>query len=87
MIDIQQKNTLTKSWVVCLLAMVCCLLWGSAFPCMKIGYRLFSIPADSTGSQILFAGYRFTLAGITIFFRAAQAKKALGAISSRPSGN
>lgn len=64
MTDIQQKNTLTKSWVVCLLAMVCCLLWGSAFPCIKIGYRLFSIPADSTGSQILFAGYRFTLAGI-----------------------
>ncbi|MGN0277617.1 MAG: DMT family transporter [Hominisplanchenecus sp.] len=64
MIDIQQKNTLTKSWVVCLLAMICCLLWGSAFPCIKIGYRLFSIPADSTGSQILFAGYRFTLAGI-----------------------
>ena len=64
MTDIQQKNTLTESWVVCLLAMVCCLLWGSAFPCIKIGYRLFSIPADSTGSQILFAGYRFTLAGI-----------------------
>ena len=50
--------------MVCLLAMICCLLWGSAFPCIKIGYQLFNIPSDSIGSQLLFAGCRFTLAGI-----------------------
>lgn len=58
------KHWLTRGYVVCFLAMICCFLWGSAFPCIKIGYRLFSIPADSVGSQILFAGYRFFLAGI-----------------------
>lgn len=61
----KDKNTvLQKNMVVALLAMVCCLLWGSAFPCVKIGYRLFSIEASDTASQILFAGVRFTLAGI-----------------------
>ena len=40
------------------------LLWGSASPCIKLGYRLFQIPSDAVMSQILFAGIRFTLAGI-----------------------
>lgn len=61
----KKPNTiLTKTPMVCLLAMICCLLWGSAFPCVKIGYQLFQIPPDSIGSQLLFAGCRFTLAGI-----------------------
>lgn len=45
-------------------ACVCCLLWGSAFPAIPIGYRLFSISSDDTMSIILFAGLRFFLAGI-----------------------
>lgn len=59
-----RQKILQKPWVVCILACVCCTLWGSAFPCIKIGYELLHIPSDSPGSQILFAGYRFTLAGI-----------------------
>ncbi|MCC8097306.1 MAG: DMT family transporter [Eubacterium sp.] len=47
-----------------ILALLCCLLWGSAFPCIKIGYELFEIAGNDSGSQILFAGCRFTLAGI-----------------------
>lgn len=50
--------------VICLGAMLCSILWGSAFPCIKIGYELFDINAADTASQILFAGIRFTLAGI-----------------------
>lgn len=44
--------------------LVCCLLWGSAFPCIKLGYSWSNIPADSPASQILYAGIRFTFAGI-----------------------
>lgn len=58
------EQKLRKTPVVCLLAMICCILWGSAFPCIKIGYSLFEIPAGDTASQILFAGLRFTMAGI-----------------------
>ncbi|MFR3877619.1 MAG: hypothetical protein ACLTYW_05190 [Collinsella sp.] len=36
--------------------LVCCALWGSAFPCIKIGYGLFGIPAHDSASQLLFAG-------------------------------
>lgn len=59
-------KTLTRLPVVCLLAMLCCFLWGSAFPCVKIGYRLFSIGSADTAGQILFAGIRFTLAGLLV---------------------
>lgn len=55
---------LTKPAVVYALATLCCLLWGSAFPAIKIGYRLLRIPADDPGSQILFGGLRFTLTGV-----------------------
>ena len=53
-----------KTIVVCLGALLCCALWGSAFPCIKIGYRLFDIASGDVAAQILFAGCRFTLAGV-----------------------
>lgn len=53
-----------KSYFVCLFAVLCCFLWGSAFPTIKIGYRLFEI--DGVGETVLFAGLRFTLAGVLI---------------------
>ncbi|MBE6047667.1 MAG: EamA/RhaT family transporter [Clostridium sp.] len=45
------------------MAIICTMLWGSAFPSVKIGYKLFDI-ASSVEGQILFAGIRFTFAGI-----------------------
>lgn len=62
-IEINDK-WLQKTSVVWLGAMLCCLLWGSAFPCIKIGYGLWNIESADTVAQILFAGMRFVLAGI-----------------------
>lgn len=59
-----KEKLMQRKLVVCLGALLCCALWGSAFPCIKIGYRLFAIASSDTATQILFAGYRFTLAGI-----------------------
>ena len=74
----QNDSLLQKSSVVALLALVCCFLWGSAFPCVKIGYDLFSIAANDTASQILFAGARFTLAGVlTIAIGSVLSRKVL----------
>ncbi|MCQ2554628.1 MAG: DMT family transporter [Clostridia bacterium] len=64
-----------KPLVVALLAIFCCALWGSAFPCVKIGYRLFAISGDDTASQILFAGLRFTLAGVLVILMGTIAEK------------
>ncbi len=55
---------LQKTWVVCALALVCTFLWGSAFPCIKLGYAWFGVKAGDTWTQILFAGSRFALAGV-----------------------
>lgn len=60
----EKQNKLTNPWVVCVLALFATFLWGSALPSVKTGYRLFQIAGDDTASQILFAGYRFVLAGV-----------------------
>ena len=58
------KFSLRSTPVVVLLALVCCLLWGSAFPVIKIGYTVLSIKKTDVSSQLLFAGCRFFLAGL-----------------------
>lgn len=57
---------LTNKKVIILFATICCLLWGSAFPGVKAGYSLFKIAANDIPSKFVFAGYRFTLAGIIV---------------------
>lgn len=42
------------------------LLWGSAFPFIKLSYKSLDIRPEEMGEQMLFAGYRFLLAGILI---------------------
>ncbi len=59
-----KEQWMQKTSVVWAGALLCCLLWGSAFPFVKIGYRLFEINSGDTASQILFAGLRFVLAGV-----------------------
>ena len=59
-----QKNRIfTNTFFVMVAALLCCALWGSATPFIKIGYELI-LPIKDTASTILFAGIRFTFAGI-----------------------
>ena len=72
----QEKQTiLTKTWVVAALACVCCILWGSAIPVIKTGYRLLEVDSADTSSQIVFAGIRFALAGILVLIFASIREK------------
>ena len=74
----QKQNTLTKTVIVALLECVCCILWGSAIPAIKTGYRLMEVDAADTASQIVFAGVRFTLAGLLVLiFASIREKKVL----------
>ena len=50
----------------CAAAVFCTLLWGTAFPFIKLGYRVFSVEGGDIGSMLLFAGLRFSLAGILV---------------------
>ena len=50
-----------------LTAVLCTLLWGTAFPCIKIGYKLFGIDSGDVPAQFIFAGARFLGAGLIVF--------------------
>ncbi|MGB4589285.1 MAG: DMT family transporter [Clostridiaceae bacterium] len=58
-----------KSWVI-ILAIFCSILWGSAFPVLKITYSEMNIASDDLYGKILIAGARFFLAGIMILIYA-----------------
>ncbi len=73
----EEKHILERTGVVVLLALLCCFLWGSAFPAIKIGYQLFSVGAEDTAAQILFAGIRFTIAGMLVVLIYSIRNKAL----------
>ncbi|MGJ7921176.1 DMT family transporter [Neobacillus sp. LXY-4] len=53
-------------WVVIGIAIFCSLLWGSAFPVLKISYVELQMAKNDTAAQIVFAGMRFLLAGLMI---------------------
>lgn len=60
----QSKNKIfTNTFIVAAVAILCCALWGSATPFIKIGYEMI-LPHKDTASTILFAGIRFFIAGI-----------------------
>jgi drug/metabolite transporter (DMT)-like permease len=58
----EKKNLLQNPLIVALGALLCCALWGSATPAIKIGKSL--LIEDNVESTILFAGIRFFAAGI-----------------------
>lgn len=73
----QSPSIFTRRKVVFLLATLCCLLWGSAYPAIKNGYALFNIAADDIASKLVFAGYRFLFAGLVLLVIAALGGKPL----------
>ena len=58
------QKLFSKKWIVFATAVLCTLLWGSAFPGIKTGYRMFQIAGQDTVDQLMFAGARFLIAGI-----------------------
>lgn len=59
----KRESFFTNRFVIVLSAMLCCALWGSATPFIKIGYEHI-LPNKNVPSTILFAGIRFMLAGV-----------------------
>ena len=58
----EKASIFTKPYVLIFSALLCCALWGSASPAIKIGYQLLEV--SGVPSTILFAGVRFFMAGI-----------------------
>lgn len=42
------------------------LLWGSLFPCIKLGYRAFNIDTTCVGDILMFASMRFLVCGVIV---------------------
>ncbi|MDM8270663.1 DMT family transporter [Thermophilibacter provencensis] len=62
----QSQSFLASTAGMALACLASCFLWGSAFPCVKIGYELFGIDAADMASILAFAGLRFALAGAMV---------------------
>lgn len=62
-----------KSIKTVLLAIAVMILWGSLFPCIKLGYKMFGIDTSNVAEILMFAGVRFLICGLVItiiaFFR------------------
>ena len=71
----EKKNFFTYPLVITLCALLCCALWGSATPFIKLGYELI-MPHGGVPSTLVFAGVRFFFAGVltVIIFSIARKK-------------
>lgn len=59
------KKFFSNKYICALTAVVCTLLWGTAYPLIKLAYADMQITA--VVDKLLFAGLRFFIAGIMVF--------------------
>lgn len=62
-----KRSVFQNRMVASLLAVFCTMLWGTAFPFIKLGYAAFGIGGGDFGAKLLFAGLRFSIAGLMVF--------------------
>jgi drug/metabolite transporter (DMT)-like permease len=58
------KSIFSQPLLAVFIALAVCLLWGSLYPTIKIGYQYLQIDSTDIPSVLLFAGLRFTLSGL-----------------------
>lgn len=57
---------LQNKYGAALIAVFCSVLWGSAFPVLKITYQEMALTPEDYGSRIILAAIRFMLAGLVL---------------------
>jgi drug/metabolite transporter (DMT)-like permease len=60
------KKLLMKPSIAISVAILCSVLWGSAFPVLKVSYDELQMSADDVIAKMVFAGLRFLLAGLLV---------------------
>ena len=60
------KGIFEKKSSVIAIAVFCSVLWGSAFPVLKVSYEELQMAPDDIIAKIVFAGLRFLLAGVIV---------------------
>lgn len=66
MFKFDTEKIFTNKKYIILLAILCTFLWGSAYPAIKLGYEVFGIHSENSYLKLIFAGYRFLIAGIIL---------------------
>jgi drug/metabolite transporter (DMT)-like permease len=61
-----KKNRLIQALPLILQASLCCLLWATAIPTLKVSYKLLNIESSDIYNRLVLAGMRFLIAGILI---------------------
>lgn len=61
------RHFLTNKYWVIVIALFCAVLWGSAFPVLKVSYAELGIAPDDRYAIIVLAGIRFFIASLLIF--------------------
>ncbi|GEN55649.1 DMT superfamily metabolite exporter [Halolactibacillus alkaliphilus] len=73
------RKLLMRPSIAISVAILCSVLWGSAFPVLKVSYTELQMSPDDVIAKMVFAGLRFLLAGILVliflFFMDRQAIK------------
>jgi drug/metabolite transporter (DMT)-like permease len=64
--DDNVKEIFQNKWSVIGIAIFCSILWGSAFPVLKVSYVELQMAPDDVIAKIVFAGIRFLLAGLLV---------------------
>jgi len=74
----QQPSRLSNPVIAASLALLCTVLWGSAFPVVKIGYELLALETGDIAGKMVFAGSRFTVSGliVLVFHMVSRLRKA-----------
>lgn len=68
-------NIFQRPLWVSIFALTAALLWGWAYPLIKLGFAEFGITPEMTGSKMLFAGIRFCVSGLIILAVARRAHR------------
>ena len=61
-----KSNLFSNKVTAVLLAVIVSVLWGTLFPMIKIGYKVFEIDTTEVASILLFAGVRFLISGVIL---------------------
>ncbi len=71
----KEKSIFQRPVWVSVFALTAAVVWGWAYPLIKLGFAEFHITSDMSGSKMLFAGIRFFLSGLIILAVARKANR------------
>lgn len=90
-LDGEEMNGMGEKWIIGKAGIATCslltaVLWGSAYPGIKLAYRFLGIGSRDIFSQLLFAGCRFTTAGLMTMALAFRGGRGIRRLSKRELG-